>query len=98
VGLGWHAGYCMTCKSCLGGDHNLCADAQATIVGHHGGFAEKVRASAASVVALPAGIDLESTGPLFCGGITVFNPLIQFGVKSPMRWRWSASAVWGIWP
>jgi len=29
----------------------------------------------------PDGIDLESAGPLFCGGITVFNPLVQFGIK-----------------
>ncbi len=81
VGLGWHSGYCMTCHSCLAGDHNLCAQAQATIVDHHGGFADKVRARAASVVVLPEGIDLQSAGPLFCGGITVFNPLIQYAVK-----------------
>jgi uncharacterized zinc-type alcohol dehydrogenase-like protein len=81
VGLGWHAGYCMTCSNCMHGDHNMCADAEATIIGHHGGFADKVRARAASVVKLPEGLDLESGGPLFCGGITVFNPLIQFGIK-----------------
>lgn len=85
VGLGWHAGYCMTCPSCLAGDHNLCAQSRATIVGHHGGFADKVRAAAASVVPLPAGIDLQSAGPLFCGGITVFNPLVQFDVKPTAR-------------
>ena len=81
VGLGWHAGYCMQCRSCLSGDHNLCSGAESTIVGHNGGFADKVRAKAASMVRLPDTIDRESAGPLFCGGITVFNPLIQFGVK-----------------
>ncbi len=81
VGLGWHAGYCMTCGDCLHGDHNMCANAEATIIGHHGGFADKVRAQSTSVLKLPAGLDLESAGPLFCGGITVFNPLIQFGIK-----------------
>ena len=81
VGLGWHAGYCMTCPTCMSGDHNMCAHAQGTIVSHHGGFADKVRAHAASVVPLPDNIDVQSAGPLFCGGITVFNPLIQFGVK-----------------
>lgn len=81
VGLGWHAGYCMTCNNCLDGDHNMCANAEGTIVGHHGGFADKVRAQATSVLKLPKGLDLESAGPLFCGGITVFNPLIQFGIK-----------------
>jgi uncharacterized zinc-type alcohol dehydrogenase-like protein len=81
VGLGWHSGYCMTCSSCLSGDHNLCSSAQATIVAHHGGFADKVRANFASVVKLPDSIDMESAGPLFCGGITVFNPLVQFNIK-----------------
>ncbi len=82
VGIGWHSGYCMTCPSCMGGDHNLCAGAEGVIVGRHGGFADKVRASAASVVPLPDGVDLESAGPLFCGGVTVFNPILQFGIKS----------------
>ncbi len=81
VGLGWHSGYCMTCHNCLDGDHNLCAQSQGTIVGHHGGFADKVRAHAASVVALPRDLDIQSAGPLFCGGITVFNPLVQFDIK-----------------
>lgn len=81
VGLGWHSGYCMTCGSCMSGDHNLCSSAQGTIVAHHGGFAEKVRAQSASVIKLPDNIDKESAGPLFCGGITVFNPLVQFDIK-----------------
>jgi alcohol/geraniol dehydrogenase (NADP+) len=81
VGLGWHAGYCDECSLCRAGDQNMCANSQATILGHHGGFAEKVRAAANSVVPIPEGIDLESAGPMFCGGITVFNPLVQFNVK-----------------
>lgn len=85
VGLGWQSGYCMSCPSCLSGDHNLCPSAEATVVGRNGGFADKVRAKAVSVVRLPDGLDHESAGPLFCGGITVFNPLIQFGVKPTDR-------------
>lgn len=81
VGLGWHSGYCNKCAQCHQGDQNLCGTAQATIVGHHGGFADKVRAAGNSVVPIPDGLDLESAGPLFCGGITVFNPLVQFGIE-----------------
>ena len=81
VGLGWHAGYCMNCRSCMSGDHNLCPQAIQTIVGRHGGFADKVRANAASIIPLPENIDVASAGPLFCGGITVFNPLLQFNIK-----------------
>lgn len=81
VGLGWHSGYCNHCNHCDTGDHNLCASAEATIIGHHGGFADKVRAKAESVVVIPDGVDLASAGPLFCGGITVFNPLVQYDIK-----------------
>jgi uncharacterized zinc-type alcohol dehydrogenase-like protein len=81
VGLGWHAGYCETCRSCSTGDHNLCTTASPTIMSRHGGFAEFVQASETSVVALPKGLDIKSAGPMFCGGITVFNPLVQFDIK-----------------
>ena len=85
VGLGWHCGYCGTCYSCQSGDPNLCATAAGTIVAHHGGFADRVRADAASVVPIPDGLDLLSAGPLFCGGITVFNPIVQFDLKGTDR-------------
>lgn len=85
VGLGWHAGYCMHCHSCMSGDHNLCAEAQGTIVGRHGGFADRVRAHVASVVVLPNDLHAQSAAPLFCGGITVFNPLLQFNIKPTAR-------------
>ena len=81
VGLGWHADYCTTCSSCVSGDHNLCQTATGTIVGRHGGFGDKVRASAISVVPLPESLDASKAGPLFCGGITVFNPLVQFDIS-----------------
>ena len=85
VGVGWHAGSCMTCEWCLSGDHNLCAAGQGTIVGRHGGFADRIRVDATWAIPLPEGIDPESAGPLFCGGITVFNPIVQFGIKPTDR-------------
>ena len=81
VGLGWHSGYCNNCDLCMSGHHNLCPSAQATVIGHHGGFADKVRAEANSVIPIPDNIELKSAGPMFCGGITVFNPLVQFDIK-----------------
>lgn len=77
VGVGWHAGYCMTCQQCMSGDHHLCSKAQGIIAGRHGGFADKVHVQAASAIPLPEGLDVKSAGPLFCGGITVFNPMLN---------------------
>ena len=85
VGLGWPSGYCLSCQTCHSGDHNLCSKAQPTIAGRHGGFADKVRAQSQAVVALPETLNPDAAGPLFCGGITVFNPLVQFDIKPTSR-------------
>jgi uncharacterized zinc-type alcohol dehydrogenase-like protein len=69
----------------MSGDHNLCAQNEGTMIGRHGGFATKVRCHAAWAVPLPEGVDVTKAGPLFCGGITVFNPIVQFGVKPTDR-------------
>jgi len=81
VGLGWHSAYCNHCGSCMSGDHNLCGSAEMTIVGRHGGFADKVRAQSTSVIKLPDSIEMADAGPLFCGGVTVYNPMKQFDLK-----------------
>ncbi len=81
VGLGWFSSSCMDCEWCVSGNHNLCLKAEGTIVGRHGGFADRVRAHHTWVIPLPEGIDPTAAGPLFCGGITVFNPILQFNIK-----------------
>jgi uncharacterized zinc-type alcohol dehydrogenase-like protein len=80
VGLGWFSRSCMKCAHCLSGDHNLCPESQGTIVERHGGFADRIRAHWGWVIPIPEGIDTAKAGPLFCGGITVFNPLLQNGI------------------
>ncbi len=85
VGLGWYSGSCMMCNRCLAGDQNLCATAEQTIVGRPGGFATRVRAHWGWVIPLPAGVDAAKAGPLFCGGVTVFNPIVQHGIKPTDR-------------
>jgi uncharacterized zinc-type alcohol dehydrogenase-like protein len=85
VGLGWLSASCMTCQQCLSGNHNLCSSNEQTIVSRHGGFADKVRCKAEWAIPLPADLDAKMAGPLFCGGITVFNPIVQFGVTPTDR-------------
>lgn len=85
VGLGWFSSSCMHCDPCTGGDNHLCHDGQETIVGRHGGFAEKVRCHWRWALPLPEAMEAESAGPLFCGGITVFNPIVMQGVQPTDR-------------
>ncbi len=85
VGVGWFSNSCMSCEWCVGGDHNLCGTTEGIIVGRHGGFADRVRIDATWAIPIPDGVNPESAGPLMCGGITVFNPILQFDVKPTYR-------------
>lgn len=78
VGVGWTAGSCMHCRQCKSGDQHLCFEAQPTIIGRRGGFASRVRAHWAWTIPLPENLNLAESGPLLCGGITVFNPLAMY--------------------
>lgn len=81
VGLGWFSASCMSCQQCMDGSHHLCVQNESTIVGRHGGFADYVRGHWSWAIPLPDGIDMSKAGPLLCGGITVFNPIILAGVQ-----------------
>ncbi|QEG24953.1 NADPH-dependent aldehyde reductase Ahr [Mariniblastus fucicola] len=89
VGLGWKCRSCMTCDQCLSGKHNRCQGVDMghadTIVGRHGGFADKVRCQSAWAIPLPESVAAASAGPLLCGGITVFNPFLLNEVKPTHR-------------
>ncbi|PID67899.1 MAG: alcohol dehydrogenase [Flavobacteriia bacterium] len=85
VGVGWNSGSCMHCQQCMEGHHHLCAEQQETIVGRHGGFADYVRVHWSWAILLPEGIDMAKAGPLLCGGITVFNPIVLNNVKPTDR-------------
>ena len=83
VGLGWTAESCQSCDQCISGQQVLCTgEHTATIVGHAGGFADKVRAGWQWVIPLPDDLDPTSAGPLLCGGITVFDPILKHQIQA----------------
>lgn len=85
VGVGWFAGACQICPQCVSGRQNLCANAEQTIVGRHGGFADRVRCHWTWAIPLPEALPAATAGPLFCGGITVFGPIVECGVRPTDR-------------
>ncbi|HRX53574.1 MAG TPA: alcohol dehydrogenase catalytic domain-containing protein, partial [Verrucomicrobiales bacterium] len=85
VGVGWFAGACQICPQCVSGRQNLCANAAQTIVGRHGGFADRVRCHWTWAIPLPEALSAATAGPLFCGGITVFGPIVECGVRPTDR-------------
>lgn len=85
VGVGWTNASCLHCAPCISGSQHLCRDSRATIANRAGGFAERVRAQWLWAIPLPQGLRPEVAGPLFCGGITVFSPLVEYGISPTSR-------------
>jgi len=85
VGLGWNSRSCMHCDQCVSGNQNLCAEAEGTITHQHGGFADRVRCHWGWALPLPDSLDSATSGPLLCGGITVFNPMVQHNLSPTSR-------------
>ncbi len=85
VGLGWNSGSCLYCPQCLTGNQNMCRRLEQTIVARPGAFATKVRCHWIWATPIPEGVDPAKAGPLLCGGITVFNPIVQFDVRPTQR-------------
>jgi uncharacterized zinc-type alcohol dehydrogenase-like protein len=85
VGIGWYTGSCQHCRQCVGGDQHLCGSPEQTIVGRHGGFADRVRVDWLWAIPLPDGLDPRTAGPFLCGGITVFSPLVHRNIRPTDR-------------
>jgi len=82
VGVGWQRSACMTCELCLDRQDNLCPHQTATCVGHHGGFAARIRTDGRYAFAIPDELESAVAAPLLCGGATVYAPLRRYGVDA----------------
>jgi uncharacterized zinc-type alcohol dehydrogenase-like protein len=80
VGVGWQRSACLECDLCLGGEENLCAQQQATCMGHHGGVADRIRLDGRFVFPIPDALDSADAAPLLCGGVTVYSPMRRFNI------------------
>jgi uncharacterized zinc-type alcohol dehydrogenase-like protein len=85
VGVGWQCGSCAHCEYCRTGREHLCAQEADTIVHHHGGFGDRVRATADFAVPIPDSLPSAEAAPLLCAGNTVFSPILRHDVNGGMR-------------
>ncbi|MCT4705403.1 NAD(P)-dependent alcohol dehydrogenase [Enterobacteriaceae bacterium H11S18] len=85
VGIGWTARSCGHCDACISGNQVNCQEGSVPTIMNRGGFADKIRANWQWAIPLPESIDIESAGPLLCGGITVFKPLLMHHVTATSR-------------
>lgn len=80
VGVGWQCYACWDCELCMSGNDHLCLQRKSTCVQGYGGFADRIQVDSRLVFAIPDGLSSEAAAPLLCAGITVFAPLVRFGV------------------
>ena len=85
VGIGWQADSCGICEWCRQGDEHLCASSQPTCVGRNGGYADAVRMNSRFAIPVPEALESENAAPLLCGGITVYAPMRNHGVRPASR-------------
>ncbi len=85
VGVGWQRSACLRCSFCIAGEQTFCEKAESTIVGHHGGFADRIRTSGSFAFPIPDALDSVNAAPLLCAGGTVFTPLVTNEVRATMR-------------
>ena len=85
VGIGWTAKSCQHCDACINGQQVNCEQGKVTTINNHGGFANKLRANWQWAIPLPEKLDVASAGPLLCGGITVFKPLLMHNISVSSR-------------
>jgi uncharacterized zinc-type alcohol dehydrogenase-like protein len=81
VGVGHISRTCGTCRYCLDGNDEICENITPTTQNPHtGGFGSHVVAQAKHVFPIPEAISSPQAAPLLCGGITVYSPLLAYGV------------------
>lgn len=85
VGIGWQANSCGICEWCRRGEEHLCALAQPTCVGRNGGYADSIRVNWRFAIPVPEMLESENAAPLLCGGITVYSPIRNLGVRPSSR-------------
>jgi cinnamyl-alcohol dehydrogenase len=91
VGVGYFVDSCRTCETCSKGFESYCSQLVQTsnvvdlIDGAttQGGFSDVLVVSQDYVVRVPETQSPDGAAPLLCAGITVFSPMVQYGLNAP---------------
>mmetsp|Transcript_15055 Transcript_15055/g.24934 ORF Transcript_15055/g.24934 Transcript_15055/m.24934 type:complete len:358 (+) Transcript_15055:67-1140(+) len=96
-GVGCMVDSCRDCGSCRRGDEQYC-DSGAVFTYNskfkyavenggdtYGGYSKHIVVDAAFALKMPPSLDLAAATPLLCAGITVYSPMINFGLQPHMK-------------
>ncbi|XP_031405389.1 probable mannitol dehydrogenase [Punica granatum] len=91
AGVGCMVSSCRECENCTQGSENYCskvigtynslnrADGSMT----YGGYSDKLVVDEHFAVRVPDGLALDGAAPLLCAGVTVYSPLVYYGLSKP---------------
>ncbi|WDF77224.1 NAD(P)-dependent alcohol dehydrogenase [Mucilaginibacter sp. KACC 22773] len=93
VGVGSMVNSCRHCSECQAGHENYCLNGNTQTYGSkdrdgsitQGGYSTFVVVDEDFVIDIPDAMDLAEAGPLLCAGITVYSPLLRWGVTTGMK-------------
>jgi uncharacterized zinc-type alcohol dehydrogenase-like protein len=93
-GVGCMVDSCGECENCLSDREQICRNgttftynAPDKVSGSHtlGGYSDKMVVTEKFVIRIPPGMDLVSTAPILCAGITTFSPIRHWRVLPRQR-------------
>ncbi|XP_047049930.1 probable cinnamyl alcohol dehydrogenase 8C, partial [Lolium rigidum] len=92
VGVGYFLGSCRSCECCGNGYENYCSGMVLTSNGidrehggevTQGGFSDVLVVNKDYVIRVPDGLPLAGAAPLLCAGVTVYSPMVEYGLNAP---------------
>ena len=90
VGVGYFLDSCRTCYSCSKGYENFCPTLTLTSNGvdgggatTQGGFSDVLVVNKDYVIRVPDNLPLAGAAPLLCAGVTVYSPMVEYGLNAP---------------
>lgn len=94
AGVGCMVDSCGTCENCLADREQICLNGTTFTYGApdkisggvtYGGYSEKIVVTEKFAIRIPPGMELQSTAPILCAGITTFSPIRHWNVKPGQR-------------
>lgn len=79
--VGWLGGADGTCRFCVEGRENLCAEARFTGWDRDGGYATRAIVRADFALHVPEGFSDLDAAPLLCGGVIGYRSLLRSGIR-----------------
>lgn len=93
-GVGCMVDSCGTCDNCLADREQICLNGTTFTYGSpdkvsgghtYGGYSDRMVVAEKFVIRIPPGMDLASTPPIMCAGITTFSPIRHWQVRPGQR-------------